>query len=146
LQPNHPIGKHHQHPLLQPTNDQIIFPTEPNALDKAIIVRGTTEKKPILDAFEEHFGSDFVHSIVSKKKGKIEQDPEYNCSRMKPSLSKWYRVSNLSKLNVITTVIKEHHLLPCNLKTIHLLNKTFSIMIPKVLKWVHIDFHPLQEP
>jgi hypothetical protein len=43
-------------------------------------------------------------------------------------------------------VIKEHHLLPCNLKKLRLLDKTFSTMTPKVLKWVCINFHPLQEP
>ena len=43
-------------------------------------------------------------------------------------------------------MIKEHHLLPCNLKKLHLLDKNFSTLIPKVLKWVCIDFHQLQEP
>ena len=36
---------------------------------------------------------------------------------MKPSLDKWYRVAELTILNVITTVIKEHHLTPTKLKT-----------------------------
>jgi hypothetical protein len=52
-------------------NDQIVSPTEPNTIDKAIIVRGTKEKNRILDAYEKGFGSEFNHSIVSKKKGKI---------------------------------------------------------------------------
>jgi hypothetical protein len=65
---------------------------------------------------------------------------------MKLSLSKWYQVSELLILNVITMVIKEHYLLSCSLNKLHLLDKTFSAMIPKVLKWVRIDFHPLQEP
>jgi hypothetical protein len=56
---------------IPPTNDQIGSPTEPNTMDKAIIVRGNKEKKSILDIHEEHFGSEFNHSIVSKKKGKI---------------------------------------------------------------------------
>jgi hypothetical protein len=75
-----------------PTNDQIVSPPEQNVLDKAIIVRGTKEKKCILDTYEERFGSEFDHSIVSKKIGKIEQDPDFNHSRMKPSLSKRYWV------------------------------------------------------
>ncbi len=41
---------------------------ETNTLDDAIIVKGTKEKKRILDAHEEHFGQDFDHSIVFKKK------------------------------------------------------------------------------
>ncbi len=65
---------------------------------------------------------------------------------MKLALDKWYPVSELSILNVITMVIKEHHLLPCNLKKLCLLDKNFSAMIQKVLKWLHIDFHLLWEP
>jgi hypothetical protein len=40
---------------------------ETNTLDDAIIVKGTKEKKRILDAYKECFGQDFDHSIVSKK-------------------------------------------------------------------------------
>jgi hypothetical protein len=127
------------------TNDQILSPSEPNALDEAIIIKGTKKKKHILNAYEEHFGSEFDHWIVSKKKGNIKQDPDFICSFMKPSLSKWYQVSKVLILNVIMTVIKEHLLLPSILKKLCLLNKTSSTMIPKVLKWVPIDFHPLQE-
>jgi hypothetical protein len=71
-------------------------------LDKAIIVRGTKEKKRIVDAYEECFGSEFDHTIVSKNKIKIEQDPDFDHSCMKPALSKWYWVSELLILNVIT--------------------------------------------
>jgi hypothetical protein len=66
----------------QQTSDQLIVSAETSALDEAIIVIGTKEKEPILDAYEEHFGQDFDHSIqdfdhsiASKKKSKIEQDP-----------------------------------------------------------------------
>jgi hypothetical protein len=65
---------------------------------------------------------------------------------MKPALEKWYRVSELLILNVLITVVKEHHLLPCDIKKQCLLNKNFSTMIPKVLKWLRINFHSLQEP
>ncbi len=60
------------HTSPEQTNDQSIESTETRTLDEAIIVRGTKEKKGILDAYEEHFGRDFNHSIVSTKKGKIE--------------------------------------------------------------------------
>jgi hypothetical protein len=40
---------------------------ETNTLDDAIIVKGTKEKKRILDAYEECFGQDFDHSIVRNK-------------------------------------------------------------------------------
>jgi hypothetical protein len=52
-------------------NDQPIVSAETSTLDEAIIVRGTKEKKCILDSYEDHFGQDFDHSIAFKKKGKI---------------------------------------------------------------------------
>jgi hypothetical protein len=52
----------------QQTSDLPTVLAETNTLDDAIIVKGTKEKKCILDAYEERFGQDFDHSIVSKKK------------------------------------------------------------------------------
>jgi hypothetical protein len=60
------------------TSDQPIVSAETSTLIGAIIVRGTTEKKRILEPHKELFGQDFDHSIVSKKKGKIELDPNLN--------------------------------------------------------------------
>ena len=65
---------------------------------------------------------------------------------MRPSLDKWYWVSELTILNVITTVIKEQCLTPTELKRIHLLDKNFSIMVPKVMHWLKIDFYLLHKP
>ncbi len=48
---------------------------ETNTLDDGIIVKRTKEEKCILDAYKEHFGQDFNHTIVFKKKGKIKLDP-----------------------------------------------------------------------
>ena len=125
----------------QQTSDQPIVSAETRTLDEAIIARGTKEKKCILDAYEERFGQDFNHSIVSKKKGKIELDPTLNYSRMKPALDKWYRVSELLILNVITTVIKEHHLSSHDLKNLCLINKSFSTMTPKYQDDRESTFH-----
>ena len=63
------------HSSPQQTNGQSIVSAETSTLDEAIIVRRTKEKKHILDAYEERIDKDFDHSIVSKKKGKIKQDP-----------------------------------------------------------------------
>jgi hypothetical protein len=65
---------------------------------------------------------------------------------MKPAFDKWYHVSELSILNVITTVIKEHHLSSHDLTNLCYMNKSFSTMIPKVSRWLQIDFSPLLEP
>jgi hypothetical protein len=58
----------------QQTSDLPTVSAETNTLDDAIIVKGTTEKKCILDAYEERFGQHFIHSIVSKKKDVPEAD------------------------------------------------------------------------
>jgi hypothetical protein len=71
---------------LLPTTDQNVNPPQPNALEKAIIVRGTREKIPIHDAYEEYFGSDSNYSIVFKKKDKIQQDPGFILSCMRQAL------------------------------------------------------------
>jgi hypothetical protein len=94
----------------QQTSDLPTVLAKTNSLDDAIIVKGTKEKKCTLDAYEECFGQNFDNSIVSKKKGFIRLDPNLEFPRMKPALDKWYQVSELSILNVITTVVKEHHL------------------------------------
>ena len=68
-------------------------PQEPDVLREAVIVKGTKEKRCILDTYEKHFGLNYDDSTVSKKKGKITKDPTIICTRMKPFLDKWYRVS-----------------------------------------------------
>jgi hypothetical protein len=94
----------------QQTSDLPTVSAETNTLDDAIFVKGTKEKKHILDAYKEHFGQNFYHWIVSKKKSKIELDPTLDYPCMKPALDKWYHVSELLILNVITMMITEHHL------------------------------------
>jgi hypothetical protein len=94
-------------------------------LGNAVIVRGTNEKRHILEEYKQKFGKNYNDSIVSKKKGKITDDPPMltRTTRMRPSLDKWYRVSELTILNFITTVVKEHCVTPSKLKTIQLLDK-----------------------
>ncbi len=134
------------HSWPQQTSDLPIVLAETNTLDDAIIVKGTKEKKCILDTYKERFGQDFDHSIVSKKKGNIKVNPTLVYPRMKPALDKWYHLSELSILNVITTVVKEHHLSSHDLKNLCLINKSFLTMIPKVSRWLQIDFSPLLKP
>jgi hypothetical protein len=94
------------HSRPQRMSDLPIVLTETNTLDEAIIVKGTKTKKLILDVYEECFGQDFNHSIVSKKKGKIKLDPNLDFPCMKSALDKWCRVSELLILNVITMVVR----------------------------------------
>jgi hypothetical protein len=75
--------------------------------NNSIIVKGTHEKKCILTAYQEKFGSKYHESIVTRKKGKISDDKSFHRTRMRPSLNKWYQVGDLHLYNVITTIIKE---------------------------------------
>ncbi len=64
--------------------------------NNSIILKGTHEKKCILMAYQEKFGSEYPESIVTRKKGKISDNTSLHCARMRPSLDKWYQVGDLS--------------------------------------------------
>jgi hypothetical protein len=66
---------------------------------------------------------------------------------MKPSSNKYYRVEELTIYNVITIVIQEYTFFSKNeLSSLHLTNKNFSKMIPKLKRWLKIDFSTLRKP
>jgi hypothetical protein len=117
-------------------------------LGDAVIVKGMNEKRRILDEYEQKYRKNYNNLIISKKKGKITEDPPTltHTTRMRSSLDKLYWVSELTILNVIMTVIKEHCLTSTKLKTIRQLDKNFSILVPKVMYWLKIDIYPLLEP
>ncbi len=116
--------------------------------NNSIIVQGTREKKRILTDYQEKFGSEYPESIVTRKKGKISDDTSLHCARMRPSLNKWYRVGNLHLYNVITTIIKECGViyLKEDISNLRLVNKDFANIVPKVLRWLQVNFTPLQDP
>ena len=81
--------------------------TAPHNVSK-IIIQGTTQKRWILQEYKESFGAGYSDSIVTKKKGKHSYiDPDQPIICMKPSITKYYRVEELTIYNVITTEIKE---------------------------------------
>jgi hypothetical protein len=67
---------------------------------------------------------------------------------MRPSLDKWYRVGDLHLYNLITTIIKECRVIFSkeDLSNLCLVNKDFANIVPKVLRWLRVDFTPLQDP
>jgi hypothetical protein len=113
--------------------------------NNSIIVKGMREKKCILMAYHEKNGSEYPESIVTRKKGKIFNDTSLHCTRMRPSLDKWYRVGDLHPYNVITTIIKECRVsfLKEDLSNLCLVNKDFANIVLKVLHWLQVDFTPL---
>jgi hypothetical protein len=110
-----------------------------------VIVKGMREKKRILTAYQEKFGSEYPELIVTRKKGKISNDTYLHCARMSPSLDKWYQVGDLHLYNVITTIIKECRVsfLKEDISNLCLVNKDFMNIVPKVLRWLQVNFTPL---
>jgi hypothetical protein len=124
--------------------------TLPSALvDDDVIVKGKEQKRQILQDYEDKFGTEYPHSITTKKKGKhsCERDSPLS-TRMAPSIKKYYRVVELTLYNVITTVIKEHRtsLTSTDLQNLSSINHYFSRLIPKTIGWLNLDFSPLRNP
>jgi hypothetical protein len=80
-------------------------PASPN---NSIIIQSMKEKKHILSTYQDEFGGGHPESIITRKKGKTANDILLTHTRMRPSLNKLYRVSDLYLHNVIITVIKEY--------------------------------------
>ncbi len=116
--------------------------------NNSIIVQGMHKKKRILTAYQEKNGSKYPESIVTRKKGKISDDTSLHCTCMRPSLNKWYQVGDLHLYNIITTIIKECRVSFSSedLSNLCLANKDFANIVPKVLRWLQVDFTSLRDP
>jgi hypothetical protein len=118
----------------------------------SLSVSGTREKKRILEEYVSKFGTGYQECIITKKKGKpkINEDLYFLTSSwkgMKPSSDKYYRVKELTIYNVITIVIQEYTAFSKKeLSHLHLINKDFSMMLPKLKHWLKIDFSLLRKP
>jgi hypothetical protein len=57
-------------------------------------------------------------------------------------------VADLHLYNIITTIIKECRVsfLEEDISNLHLVNKDFTNIVPKVLHWLQVDFTPLYDP
>ena len=113
--------------------------------NNSIIIQGMHKKKCILTDYQEKIGSEYPELIVTRKKGKISNDTSLHCARMRPSLDKWYQVGDLHRYNVITTIIKEGRISfsKKDLSNLYLVNKDFANIVPKILRWLRVDFTPL---
>jgi hypothetical protein len=67
---------------------------------------------------------------------------------MRPELGKGYRVEDVNIHHVIAIVLKEQFIsfLPTDMAALHLVDKTFSEALPKIIRWRSIDFSSLREP
>ncbi len=116
--------------------------------NNSIIVQGTHEKKCTLMDYQEKFGSEYPESIVTRKKGKTTNDTSLHCACTRPSLDKRYQVGDLHLYNAITTIIKECRVIFSkeDLSNLCLVNKDFANIVPKVLRWLRVDFAPYKIP
>ena len=121
-------------------------PTEVD--NTGIVIAGTKQKEAILAAYEAKFklGS---NEVVTKRKGKRSLVTAiYSCKRMRPSRDTYYRVEELTIYNVITTVVKEYitSFSRRDIRNLSAINRDFSVMIPKVVRWLDVDFSSLRAP
>ena len=66
---------------------------------------------------------------------------------MRPALNKYYRTEEITLHNVLAIVLRDYAAFdPQELQAIRLLDKDFSVFLPKALHWLRIDFSPLREP
>jgi len=119
----------------------------------AAIVTGTREKWRILEAYEAKFGTGYPDSIVTRKKGKLIDTmllspPHSRTRRMRPSKDKFYRVDILELHSVITTIIKEFRVefTVQDIRNLCLVCKDFASLVPKITRWLTVDFSSLCEP
>ena len=126
--------------------------------------RGTKEKRKILAEYEATFRGDNLESIITKKKGKVngtgvpcnfqtlfsvDRESDYLAyRRMRPSLSKQYRVDDLSFEHVLATVLKEQRqsFSERDLAALMGASTDFRQYVPAILRWMSVDFSPLSEP
>jgi hypothetical protein len=115
-------------------------------------VSGTREKKCILEEYVSKFGSGHQESIITKKKGKLDINKPLHFATsswngMKPSSNKYCRVEELTIYNIITIVIREYTAFSkTELSSFRQINTDFSRMIPKLKRWLQIDFSTLRKP
>jgi hypothetical protein len=122
-------------------NQAIIF-------NDPIIVQGMRNKKHILEDYQDEFGTNSNDLIVTRKKVRSLMISLFDCSQMRPSLNKWYRVGDLRLYNIITTIIKEGWVSFSkeDLSNLRLVNKDYTVIVPKVIRWLQINFTPLRKP
>jgi hypothetical protein len=110
---------------------------------------GTREKGRILNAYEKKFGLGYTNSIVTTKKSKhLNTTSDLPNIRMRPSKDKYYQVNTLELHCVIATLLKgfQQKFTTQDLHNLRLVCKTFTSMIPKIIRWLELDFSPLHKP
>jgi hypothetical protein len=132
------------------TLSKVATPVIPwEADDNLTIVSGTREKQRILEVYKEKFGSGYPDSIVTSKKGKlISTTLVLQSTHMRPSKDKFYQVDVLELHSVIATILKEFRVefMAQDLHNLCLVCKDFASLVPKITRWLTVDFSLLCKP
>jgi hypothetical protein len=132
------------------TLSKVAIPVIPwEADDDLTIVSGTREKWHILKVYEGKFGLGYPNSIVMSKKGKLVSTMlVLQSTRMRPSKDKFYQVDVLELHSVIATILKEFQVefTVQDLHNLCLVCKDFASLVPKITRWLRVDFFLLCEP
>jgi len=109
------------------------------------LVQGTTEKRSILEAYEQAFNPDPSSSIVARKKGKTDVISKSRV-RMRVLSDRYYRVDELTLFNVVAPLMVSRFL---DQEQVDKLSKTCKLLrsaIPKLLYWSTLDYSSLRGP
>ncbi len=88
---------------------------------------------------------------MTRKKGKHVNTTLLSCSktqRMRPSKDKFYRVDILELHSVIATILKNFRVefTTRDISNLCLVCKDFALLVPKITRWLTVDFSPLRKP
>ncbi len=132
------------------TLSKVATPAIPwEADDDLTIISGTREKRRILKAYKKKFGLGYPDSIVTSKKGKLVSTTLVSHStRMRPSKDKFYWVNVLELHSIIATTLKEFwvEFTVQDLHNLCLVCRDFASLVPKITRWLTVDFSLLCKP
>ncbi len=129
---------------------KVVTPVIPWEADYDLtIVSGAGEKWRILKVYKEKIGSEYPDSLVTSKKGKLVSTMLVSQStRMRPSKDKFYQVDVLELHSFIATILKELFV-EFTVQDFHnlcLVCKDFASLVPKITRWLTVDFSLRREP
>ncbi len=132
------------------TLSKVATPAIPREADDDLtIVSGTREKRCIFKAYKKKIGLGYPNSIVTRKKGKLVSTMLVSHStRMRPSKDKLYQVNVLEQHSVIATILKKFQVefTAWDLHDLCPVCKDFASLVPKITRWLMVDFSLLCKP
>ncbi len=111
------------------------------------LIRDTKQAKSILQQYDASFRGSLQHPIVTEKQGKERNiDGPRRPRVMPPRLTAAYRVADLNLELVILPVFASGFLDLESYERISKVARRLRRLVPKYLRWMHLDSRPLQQP